>query len=147
MYIQDSEGILKFILDTDTCVYLLNGNPSLKKKVEEVGVFSLAISNSVLAELYFGAYNSKKVEDNLKRINLFKKNLTILSDSEESALQFGKIKADLRSKGKIIEDFDIVIASIAIVNSCILITNNTDHFERIDDLQIENWLIDNSSKT
>lgn len=138
---------MKFILDTDTCVYLLNGNPSLKKKVEEVGVFSLAISNSVLAELYFGAYNSKKVEDNLKRINLFKKNLTILSDSEESALQFGKIKADLRSKGKIIEDFDIVIASIAIVNSCILITNNTDHFERIDDLQIENWLIDNSSKT
>jgi tRNA(fMet)-specific endonuclease VapC len=138
---------LKFLLDTDTCVYLLNGNPSLKKKVEEVGVFSLAISNSVLAELYFGAYNSKKVEDNLKRINLFKKNLTILSDSEESALRFGKIKADLRSKGKIIEDFDILIASIAIVNSCILITNNTDHFERIDDLQIENWLIDNSSKT
>jgi tRNA(fMet)-specific endonuclease VapC len=138
---------LKFLLDTDTCVYLLNGNPSLKKKVEEVGVFSLAISNSVLAELYFGAYNSKKVEDNLKRINLFKKNLTILSDSQESALRFGKIKADLRSKGKIIEDFDILIASIAIVSSCILITNNTDHFERIDDLQLENWLIDNSSKT
>ena len=138
---------MKFLLDTDTCVYLLNGNPSLKKKVEEVGVFSLAISNSVLAELYFGACNSKKTEDNLNRINLFKKNLTILSDSEESALRFGKIKADLRSKGKIIEDFDILIASIAIVNSCILITNNTDHFERIDDLQIENWLIDNSSKT
>ncbi len=138
---------MKFLLDTDTCVYLLNGNPSLKKKVEEVGVFSLAISNSVLAELYFGAYNSKKVEDNLKRINLFKKNLTILSDSQESALRFGKIKAGLRSKGKIIEDFDILIASIAIVNGCILITNNTDHFERIDDLQIENWLIDNSSKT
>ncbi|MBU4319756.1 MAG: type II toxin-antitoxin system VapC family toxin [Thermodesulfovibrionales bacterium] len=138
---------MKFLLDTDTCVYLLNGNPSLKKKVEEVGVFSLAISNSVLAELYFGAYNSKKIEDNLKRINLFKKNLTVLSDSEESALRFGKIKADLRTKGKIIEDFDILIASIAIVNSCILITNNTDHFERIDDLQIENWLIDNSGKT
>lgn len=138
---------MKFLLDTDTSVYLLNGNPSLKKKVEEVGVFSLAISNSVLAEMYFGAYNSKKVEDNLKRIDLFKKNLTILSDSEESALRFGKIKADLRSKGKIIEDFDILIASIAIVNSCILITNNTDHFERIDDLQIENWLIDKSSKT
>jgi tRNA(fMet)-specific endonuclease VapC len=137
---------LKFLLDTDTCVYLLNGSPSLKKKVEEVGVFSLAISNSVLAELYFGAYNSKKAEDNLKRINIFRMNLSILADSEESALRFGKIKADLRSKGKIIEDFDILIASVAIVNSCILITNNTDHFKRIDDLQIENWLIDNSSK-
>lgn len=112
---------MKFLLDTDTCVYLLNGNLSLKKKVEEVGVFSLAISNSVLAELYFGAYNSKKAEDNLKRINFFKMNLSILADSEESALQFGKIKADLRSKGKIIEDFDILIASVAIVNSCIFV--------------------------
>lgn len=138
---------MKFLLDTDTCVYLLNGNPSLKKKVEEVGVFSLAISNGVLAELYFGAYNSKKIEDNLKRINLFKKNLTILSDSEESALQFGKIKAALRSKGKIIEDFDLLIAAVAIVNSCILITNNAAHFKRIDDLLMENWLVDNPSKT
>jgi len=66
------------------------------------------VTNSVLAELYFGAYNSKKVEENLKRIELFKKNLTVLSDSEESAKEFGKVKANLKSKGKIIEDFDIL---------------------------------------
>jgi tRNA(fMet)-specific endonuclease VapC len=131
---------LKYLLDTDTCIYLLNGNESLKKKVKEIGVFSLAVTNSVLAELCFGAYNSKKVEENLKRIELFKKNLTILSDSEESAKQFGKIKANLKSKGKIIEDFDILIASIAFVNHCVLITNNVEHFKRIDDLQIQNWL-------
>ena len=100
----------------------------------------MAVTNSVLAELYFGAYNSKKVEENLKRIELFKKNLTILSDSEESAKQFGKIKANLKSKGKIIEDFDILIASIAFINHCVLITNNVEHFNRIDDLQIQNWL-------
>ncbi|MEK6680791.1 MAG: type II toxin-antitoxin system VapC family toxin [Nitrospirota bacterium] len=131
---------MKYLLDTDTCIYLLNGNESLKKKVKEIGVFSLAVTNSVLAELYFGAYNSKKVEENLKRIELFKKNLTILSDSEESAKQFGKIKANLKSKGKIIEDFDILIASIAFINHCVLITNNVEHFNRIDDLQIQNWL-------
>lgn len=119
---------------------MLNGNESLKKKVKEIGVFSLAVTNSVLAELYFGAYNSQKVEENLKRIELFKKNLTILSDSEESAKQFGKIKANLKSKGKIIEDFDILIASIAIINHCILITNNIEHFNRIDNLQMQNWL-------
>ncbi len=119
---------------------MLNGDESLKKKVKEIGVFSLTVTNSVLAELYFGAYNSKKVEENLKRIELFKKNLTVLSDSEESAKQFGKIKAELKSKGRIIEDFDILIASIAIANHCILITNNIEHFNRIDDLQMQNWL-------
>ena len=39
-----------------------------------------------------------------------------------------------------IEDFDILIASIAIANNCILVTNNIDHFERIDAIQLENWL-------
>ncbi len=131
---------MKYLLDTDICIYLLNGDPTLKNKVGEIGVYSLSLSNSVLAELYFGAYNSKRVEANLKRIELFKKNLTILSDSERSAMLFGKIKANLRSGGKIIEDFDILIASIAVANDSILITNNTQHFERIDGLQIENWL-------
>lgn len=131
---------MKYLLDTNTCVYLLNGNESLKKKVKEIGVYSLSVSNCVLAELYFGAYRSKKIEENLKRVELFKKNLTILSDSEESARLFGKIKADLKSKGTIIEDFDILIASIAIHNNCILVTNNVDHFERINSLQIQDWL-------
>ncbi|MDN3511713.1 MAG: type II toxin-antitoxin system VapC family toxin [Candidatus Jettenia sp. CY-1] len=131
---------MKYLLDTNTCVYLPNGNEILKKKVEEIGVYSLLISNCVLAELYVGAYNSKKIEENLKRIDVFKKNLSLLSDSEESAKLFGKIKASLRTKGTIIDDFDILIASIAIANNCILATNNTDHFERIEGLHIQNWL-------
>ena len=131
---------MKYLLDTNTCIYFLNGNESLKKKFGKIGVYSLSISNCVLAELYFGAYRSKKVEENVKHIELFKKNLTILSDSEESARLFGKIKAELRSKGTIIEDFDILIASIAISNNHILITNNTEHFERIEGLKIQNWV-------
>lgn len=131
---------MKYLLDTNTCVYLLNGNEILKGKVKEIGVYSLSISNCVLAELYFGACNSKRVEENLRRIDLFKKNLSVLSDSEESARLFGKIKADLRTKGTIIDDFDILIASIAIANNHILVTNNTDHFERIEGLHIQDWL-------
>lgn len=135
---------MKYLLDTNTCVYLLNGNEILKRRVKEIGVYSLTISICALAELYFGTYNSKRVEENLRRIDLFKKNLSILSDSEESAKLFGKIKADLRTKGTIIDDFDILIARIANANSHILVTNNTDHVERIEGLRIQNWLNKNS---
>jgi tRNA(fMet)-specific endonuclease VapC len=131
---------LKYLLDTNICIYLINGNETLKKKVKEIGVFSLSISNATLAELYFGAYNSKKVDANLKRIDEFKKNLTVYSDNDSSAEAFGRFKSKLRSEGKIIEDFDILIASIAFVNNCILVTNNPNHFERIDELKIENWV-------
>jgi tRNA(fMet)-specific endonuclease VapC len=118
----------------------LNGDKSLKKKVKETGVFSLAISTATLAELYFGAYYSKRVEENLQRITAFKKHLTIFSDSEKSAEVFGKFKSILKSEGNIIEDFDLLIASIAFTNNCILVTNNPKHFQRIKELQIENWM-------
>lgn len=131
---------MKYLLDTNICIYLLNGNEILKEKVREIGVFSLSISNVTLAELYFGAYNSKKVDANLKRIDLFKKNLIVYSDSDKSAETFGRFKSKLRSEGRIIEDFDILIASIASVNKCILVTNNPNHFQRIEGLKIENWL-------
>jgi tRNA(fMet)-specific endonuclease VapC len=132
---------LKYLLDTNICVYLLNGNIVLKNKIAQVGLSLIVVSNATLSELYFGAYNSTKVAENLQRIALFKKNLGILSDSEESAMLFGSIKADLKLKGCMIEDFDILIASIAIANRCIIVTNNDKHFSRIEGLSIENWLV------
>ena len=61
---------------------------------------------------------------------------------QDSADRFGKIKADLRRKGEIIGDFDILIASVALTHDAILVTNNTAHFERISGLICENWLKD-----
>lgn len=132
---------MKYLLDTNICVYLLNGNIVLKNKIAQVGLSSIVVSNATLSELYFGAYNSTKVAENLQRIALFKKNLGILSDSEESAMLFGRIKTDLKLKGCMIEDFDILIASIAIANRCIIVTNNDKHFSRIEGLSLENWLV------
>ena len=131
---------MKYLLDTNICIYLINGNETLKKKIKEIGVFSLSISNATLAELYFGAYNSQKVDANLQRINEFKKNLIVYSDNNASAKAFGRFKSKLRSEGNIIEDFDILIASVAFVNNCTLVTNNPNHFERIDELNVENWV-------
>lgn len=51
------------------------------------------------------------------------------------------IYADLRATGKLIEDADILMAAIALTNDLALVTNNTSHFSRLTDLQIEDWLI------
>jgi tRNA(fMet)-specific endonuclease VapC len=118
---------------------LINGNEKLKSKISEIGVFSISISNVTLAELYFGAYKSKRVDANIERIREFKRNLTVYSDSDASAKVFGQFKSKLMSEGKVIEDFDILIASIAYTNNCVLVTNNPDHFIRIHKLKVENW--------
>jgi len=47
---------------------------------------------------------------------------------------------DLRTKGRLVDDADIIIAAFCIVNNCVLVTNNIKHFEIIAGLQIENWI-------
>lgn len=52
----------------------------------------------------------------------------------------GEIYAALRREGKLINDADILIASIVKAHDAVLVTNNEEHFSRIEGLRIENWL-------
>ena len=65
---------------------------------------------------------------------------TILSVTEQVAVKAADIYADLSRRGELIGDADILIAATALVNGLGVVTNNEDHFRRIRDLQIENWL-------
>ena len=46
----------------------------------------------------------------------------------------------LEKQGKKIGDMDMFIAATALEENLILVTGNTDHFERIPGLRIENWM-------
>ncbi len=99
----------------------------------------LAVSIITVAELHYGADCSEKPEYNHKIVNNFVNGLSILNLEQTIACKFGEIKARLRQKGTLIEDFDLLIAATALNNNLVLVTNNVDHFTRIEKLQIENW--------
>lgn len=130
---------MKYLLDTDTSVYYLNGLEQIVAKVADVGAHSLRISIITLAELYYGAANSSKPQRNRQRLLQLTKRIKILPFDDECAKNFGILKTDLKQAGEIIEDFDIVIASTALTFGCTLVTNNVDHFKRIENLRIRNW--------
>ncbi|HAO22505.1 MAG TPA: PIN domain nuclease [Desulfobacteraceae bacterium] len=129
-----------YVLDTDICIYWLNGNEHIRKKIEKAKPENLRITSVTLAELRYGAYNSQRIEENLKNIDNFLRKARVLSLDQKAADKFGEIKANLRKKGEIICDFDILIASITLRYDGILVTNNTDHFKRINELRFENWV-------
>ncbi|OPX25461.1 MAG: twitching motility protein PilT [Candidatus Latescibacteria bacterium 4484_107] len=132
---------MSYLLDTDICIYWLNGREEIKRKVKEVGENDLNMAIITLGELRYGAYYSERVDRNLKRIDDFLGKIKVIPLNEASMDKFGQIKADLRRQGKLIEDLDMLIASVAIVKDCVLVTNNTNHFKRIAGLKLENWLI------
>jgi tRNA(fMet)-specific endonuclease VapC len=114
----------------------LNAEEAYKKLQYEEDFF---ISTPTLMELISGAYQALKSEDEIKKIEEFIFSMIILDFDKESAFLAGKIEADLRKKGNIIDTEDIMIAAIAIKNEEILITKNKKHFERINGLKIESY--------
>ena len=133
---------LRYCLDTDMCIYLLNGHSHVKTRVAEAGVTALAVAIPTVGELYFGAYNSARVEANVARVRAFllPPGPQVLLIDEPAAEQFGRFKALLRRAGRPIGDIDLFIAGVAVRHGLTVVTNNTDHFARLPALPLENWL-------
>ena len=131
---------MTYLLDTDTCIYWLKGVQSVREHLEAIGMDQIAISTITVGELYFGAYNSAKVAEDLTRAETFVKQLAVLPLNDAALKTFGQIKADLRKQGQVVADFDLLIASTALAEARILVTNNTRHYARIPGIQLENWI-------
>lgn len=126
----------RYLIDSDVLIYFLKGKQEAVATLSGILPSELYISRINYAELLYGAYNSARVEENLKIIIPFLKNFQVLEFDEEAVVIFAKEKSRLKKIGNIIADMDLMIASIAIKNDCTLITNNLKHFERVSNLYI-----------
>jgi predicted nucleic acid-binding protein len=128
-----------YLLDTDTVIYSLKGEPAVKKNLREHFHDPLKMSVITLMELYYGAHKSQKIASNLAKIKTLEISFQIIPISEESAGIFGMTKAQLEKAGSPLDDFDLIIASCALSNNLVLVTNNVRHFQRIEGLKLTNW--------
>ncbi len=130
----------KLLLDSDVLVYFLNGNYKIAEHFNSYILDDLATSRINYTELIFGAYNSNRIEKNLNKLLPFLEKLEILEFDKASAIIFAKEKARLKKAGMPISDMDLMIASIAISNNLLLVTNNLRHFERLKNIRLERWI-------
>jgi tRNA(fMet)-specific endonuclease VapC len=130
---------MKYLLDTNICVHFLNRNPVVFEKLQQVSDEDIGVSIISIAELKFGAYNSKKIKNNLEKIKSFTNIVQTIRINDDVADKFGETKTYLRSHGFIFDDFDILIGATAIVNNLILVTNNIKHFINISEIILEDW--------
>lgn len=132
---------MKYLLDTNICIYIIKKKPeSVIKRFEKLKPGSVAISTITLSELYYGVSKSSKPDENMIAFQEFISPLEVLDYTSVDALVYGKIRNSLEKKGSLIGAMDLLIASIAKSQDLILVTNNTKEFSRISDLKIENWV-------
>lgn len=125
------------ILDSDHWIALLRGTVPIEAfNSEEV----LGITSISVAELTHGAYQSKRVNENLSRLDILLSLVDIYPFDEWAARHFGLIKSELEQRGTPLSDLDLQIASIAITHDAVLVTHNTKHFQNVPALILEDWL-------
>lgn len=129
----------KYLIDTNTCIYYINGKFNLKKKFEEVDPDNCFISEITLAELKFGVENSQKKEKNQLALDNFLTGVKIVPIFHSLDL-YAKEKSRLRKAGATIDDFDLLIGVTAVTHNLVLVTNNTNHFKGIKEIKLENWV-------
>ena len=132
--------MLKYLLDTNTVIYVLKKRPLAVLKTFNTHASQMAISSITLAELFHGAEKSARVDENLRTIEDFTSRLEVLAYGPKAAQHYGSVRAALEKKGKTVGVNDLHIAAHARSEGLVLVTNNLREFSRVPALQTENWV-------
>lgn len=131
---------MTYMLDTNICIYAMKKKPErvLKRLKEELNG-GICISSITLAELEYGMRHSSDPARNEQALLRFLVPLSILPFGAAAASEYGEIRAYLQNQGTPNGPLDMLIAGHAKAENLILVTNNVREFERVPNLEIENW--------
>jgi tRNA(fMet)-specific endonuclease VapC len=135
--------VSRYLLDTNAAadtIFRRRGLPERVKAARAAG-HDIGIGIPVLGELYGGAEFSTSRDFNLDILRRTVKVLRLWPFTPEAAEVYGRLYAELRRKGRIIQQVDLQIAAIAIsLGRCTVVSDDSD-FDAVPGLKVENWAI------
>lgn len=132
---------MKYLLDTDTCIYLIRHKPQqVLRRLESLTFGDVGVSSITVAELQVGVQKSRRPVQNREALALFLTPLLIADFDYAAAEAYGTLRATLEQQGMPIGSLDTLIAAHALSLGVTLVTNNEREFSRVPVLQVENWV-------
>ena len=132
----------RVLLDTDTCIYIINKRPQrVFEHFAGMRVGDVAISSITGAELSFGVAKSGS-RRNQDALDKFLAPLEIVAFDEAAMREYGPLRRHLGRVGTPIGALDLLIAAHALALDCTLISNNLREFSRVPRLKLGDWVGD-----
>ena len=129
---------MRYLLDANVVIAMLRDSasrPARRARQERPG--DVAVSAIVSHELFYGAFKSRRAVENAALVDALQ--FPVAEFDKEDARQAGEIRAFLAVRGMTIGPYDVLIAGQAIARDMILVTHNTQEFERVPGLRLEDW--------
>ncbi|HLZ09723.1 MAG TPA: type II toxin-antitoxin system VapC family toxin [Chloroflexota bacterium] len=124
------------LIDSDWVADWLKGRDDAIQLLSSLRRDAIAISLITFGEICEGIYFSEDPAGHERVFRQFLRSVEVLPLTRPILRRFARIRGELRRRGQLIGDADILIAATAIHNNLILVTRNTRHFERISDLNL-----------
>ena len=128
-------------LDTNIITAFLKNDSQVVERVSDYLEFFDKLTINIIS--YYEILRGLKDlgnEEKLRRFDNFIQENELVFITKDIIEKAAEIYAYLKKEGNLIEDADILMASTAIVEDLVLITNNLKHFKRVKDLRLDNWL-------
>lgn len=131
---------MRFLLDTNICIYIIKRKPiKVFEKFQTLQPLDVGVSSITIAELEYGAFKSQRQAQNRSALNQFLMPLAVLAFDRSATQIYGQTRAELEQQGIVVGAMDLLIASQAISQNLVLVTNNVRELSRIPGLILENW--------
>ncbi len=130
--------MIRYLLDSNAVIQSLNdpagavATAVFSHQADELGTSSI-----VMYELAFGAYKSARPEMNLAILERL--SFRVLSFDAEDGREAGRLRDYLRSQGRPIGPYDLLIAGQTLRRGLIVVTANLREFTRVPRLVCEDW--------
>ncbi len=130
------------LLDTDIISLLQRGHEIVTQNAVDylISFDRLSFAELTWYEVVRG-YRAVDARRQLAAFEVFCRDCNIPPLDHRSLDCAADIYADLRRRGELIGEVDILIAGVAVANGLGIATQNINHFSRINELYIENWAI------
>jgi tRNA(fMet)-specific endonuclease VapC len=126
-----------YLLDTNIVIGLFANESRIIEKIKSFSG-SFFIPSIVIGELFYGAEQSSRKEENKEKIEDLAESSLVLECDIDTARFYGKIKSQLKVRGTPIPENDIWIAALAEQYKLTLATRDK-HFANIEAIAVESW--------
>ena len=128
---------MKYLLDANAVIAIFRGDARFIARLKRHAPTDFAIPSIVAHELFYGAYRSQRVAENLARVEAMQ--FEVLEFDREDARLAGQARAAMRVAGTPIGPYDVLIAGQALARDLTLVTHNVREFQRVAGLKMEDW--------
>ena len=127
---------MRYLVDTDWAIHYLNGVVRIVRRLDGLRPAGLGISIVTFAELYEGVAYGRNPREDGQELREFLLGFEIVEIDLEICRIFALERGRLRAAGMLIKDFDLLIGATALRHNLTLLTNNGNHFRRMNGLHI-----------